>query len=484
MKNSLLKNSIFKALLSICNIIIPLIIGPYITHLMDVDLYGAFNKVIAELNVFIVIASFGIYNYGVKEISKIRNDEEKVKKLFSSLFVISLISNIVVCILYIFYSLFTSKGITLTIYLTMIIQFIANMFYVEFVNEALENYNFITKKTLIVRILYLFSIFIFVKKPSDIIIYSIIYSGVVLVNNLVSYIYIRKEIKLDLKSIEIKKHIKPLFLIFLIGSVEILYFQLDKVMLGKFISDISVSVYQIPYMIMSMIITIPTAVVSVSIPRLSNILVEKGKKAYEEKLNSIFSYFVILLFPVCLGVFSLSEEIILLYAGEKYIESAALLKIFSVARILIGFETFMTLLVIYINNHEKQLLYIFGLIGLVNFIVNLVLVALNVFNPFTAALTTAILYFILILLEYIYIKRNLDIKLNLFKKNNIVYFILSILFVLISFVFHKLFQNIFVVIFGVMLMCVILYAVTLIVIKDKIVINTLLNVKNKIRGGR
>ena len=122
MKNSLLKNSIFKALLSICNIIIPLIIGPYITHLMDVDLYGAFNKVIAELNVFIVIASFGIYNYGVKEISKIRNDEEKVKKLFSSLFVISLISNIVVCILYIVYSSFTSKGITLTIYLTMIIS--------------------------------------------------------------------------------------------------------------------------------------------------------------------------------------------------------------------------------------------------------------------------------------------------------------------------------------------------------------------------
>lgn len=45
---SLFKNSIYKALLSIANIAIPIIIGPYITKLLAVDLYGAYNKVYAE----------------------------------------------------------------------------------------------------------------------------------------------------------------------------------------------------------------------------------------------------------------------------------------------------------------------------------------------------------------------------------------------------------------------------------------------------
>ena len=168
MKNSLFKNSMFKALLSICNIIIPLIIGPYVTHLLNVDLYGSFNRVISELNVFIVIGSFGVYNYGIKEISKIRNDKAKVNDMFTNLFVISLITNLIVCIIYLFYAFFTSSGIVLIIYLTSSVQFLANIFYMEFVNEALENYKFITEKTLIVRIIYLLCIFLFVKNENKI----------------------------------------------------------------------------------------------------------------------------------------------------------------------------------------------------------------------------------------------------------------------------------------------------------------------------
>ena len=114
--------------------------------------------------------------------------------MFTNLFVISLITNLIVCIIYLFYAFFTSSGIVLIIYLTSSVQFLANIFYMEFVNEALENYKFITEKTLIVIIIYLLCIFLFVKNENDIILYSIIYSGVVFVNNIISYLYIKKHI--------------------------------------------------------------------------------------------------------------------------------------------------------------------------------------------------------------------------------------------------------------------------------------------------
>ena len=44
-QKSLFKNTIYKALLSLVNIVVPLIIGPYIVRILDVNLYGMYNKV-------------------------------------------------------------------------------------------------------------------------------------------------------------------------------------------------------------------------------------------------------------------------------------------------------------------------------------------------------------------------------------------------------------------------------------------------------
>ena len=122
------------------NIVVPLVIGPYIMRLLDVDLYGLYNRVFADFQMFLAFASFGVYTLGVREISKIRNDKEKVSKLFTNLFVISFLSNMLVLIIYLIFSLITSTGLAKVLYLVMSIQIIANVFYVEFVNEALENY--------------------------------------------------------------------------------------------------------------------------------------------------------------------------------------------------------------------------------------------------------------------------------------------------------------------------------------------------------
>ena len=126
-QKSLFKNSIYKALLSFANIVIPIIIGPYITRLLDVELYGSYNKVYAEFQVFLIFATFGIYTFGVRGISKIRDDKEKVSELFTNLFLLGIITNIVTGIIYIVYALISSTGITQSIYFVFIIQIIANI---------------------------------------------------------------------------------------------------------------------------------------------------------------------------------------------------------------------------------------------------------------------------------------------------------------------------------------------------------------------
>ena len=188
-KNTLFKNTIFKSLLNIVNIVVPLIIGPYIMRLLDVDLYGTYNRVLSEFQVFMVFAAFGVYTLGVREISKVRDDEKKVSKIFTNLFVISLMSNLLIMVIYTLYAILTSSGTAQMIYFVFNIQIIANVFYVEFVNEALENYKFITIKSIIVKIIYLISILLFIKNPDDVVIYAIVVSATIFLNNIISFIY-------------------------------------------------------------------------------------------------------------------------------------------------------------------------------------------------------------------------------------------------------------------------------------------------------
>ena len=83
MNNSLAKNATYKAILNIFNLFVPLIIGVYIARVLSVELLGMYNRVYSEFQVFFTLSAFGIYNFGLREISKFRNDKKKVNKIFN-----------------------------------------------------------------------------------------------------------------------------------------------------------------------------------------------------------------------------------------------------------------------------------------------------------------------------------------------------------------------------------------------------------------
>lgn len=295
-KNTLFKNTIYKSILSMVNIVVPLIIGPYIMRLLDVQLYGLYNRVFADFQMFLAFAGFGVYTLGIREVSKARNDKAKVSKLFTNLFILSLLSNILVLIIYIIYSLLNSNGLARTLYLIMTIQIFANIIYVEFVNEALENYKFITIKSIIIKLIYFLVILLAVKKPNDIVIYAVIVSLTVFLNNIVSFIYAKSKIKFDFSELEFKKYLKPLTAIIIITNVDLLYSQLDRVMLGKYVNDVSVTIYYTAFYLVSTLASIPYAIINVSIPRLSYLIKNEGKKFMKKNLITQYRHCYLLLY--------------------------------------------------------------------------------------------------------------------------------------------------------------------------------------------
>lgn len=481
-QKSVAMNSLYKATLNIFNLLVPLVVAPYITGLLSADLYGAYNRVFAEFNTFLVIGAFGIYNYGLREISRVRDNPEKRDKLFTSLFVAGLVSNLVMVIVYVTFSVIRSTSkVDLYLYLIMIIQIVAQVFYIEFMNEANEDYAFITKKTIIVRVLYLVSIFIFVRKPSDIVPYAIVVSMTVLLNNLFSYFYIKKSVRFNFKGLEILPHLTPLIVAFLMSNVEILYGNLDKLMLGGYVGDIAVSEYFLPTNLVGMIAAVPLALISVVIPRLSSYIGNNDKISYEKLLNKTINNYMLVVIPMSLGMAALSYEIMEFYSKGKYTYVFPILIVAGFMRIIYGFQSIVVNLVMYVNSLEKVLTFFLLIFGVVNLAANSLMVWMGIFTPITALITTAIAILLFTIVGYFYTRKKLRIKYQLLTKRVIGYFIVSLMFLPIGWKVRALGLSMWPTIIIVMVICVVLYGTYLVITKDSFLFEMLNKLKSKVK---
>lgn len=479
MGNSIFKNSIYKVTLNFCNIIIPIIIGPYIARVLDIELFGIYNNAIAQIQVVIIIASFGIYNYGMREVSKFRDNKTIKDKIFCELFSINFVIHIVSFVLYIWLVFCKKENTELIIYFILSFELLADLFSIEWYCEAFENYKFITYKTIVIRLLYLILILLFVRKSDDIIPYTIIMTLIYFLNSLVSFCFIFKQIDFKFKNLAIFRHLKPLICVLIISNVDLLYTQLDKIMLGKFVIASAVTMYQIPQFITGLVSIMVMSIGTVSLPRLFNILKNDGREEYEKMLKLISNGFLILYIPCCIGLLSLSYEIMYIYGGEKYISASSTLFIFAIAKICDCNTYINNNLILYVNEKEKKILIFNFIGGLINLLLNFIFIINDIFTTNMAVVSLAISYFVANSLSGIYISYVLKYKNVIFNKNNLIYFLLSLSFIPITYLTKLFVSNIILRSIIIIATCSFVYFGILLITKNSGLIKLLKSIKNK-----
>lgn len=466
---SITRNVIFKVLLSTFNIIVPLIIGPYAYRVIGDDHMGMINHADAIYNYFYIFATFGIYQYGLREMSRIRNDKDKLKTVFTSLFVIGVIANIIVLSIFIIFTNMEYGGtIKYPVLMLYSINIFANVFYIEWANEALENYDFIAIKTIIVRIIYLICLFAFVRTEKDYIIYTLIINAYTLLNYFVSFIYIKRKIGFNFKGIKLNIHIKYLVMSLVMGNANMLYIQLDRVMLGSYVNDRSVAYYTLSSYITSMVNTLILSVVYVTIPRLANIIAKDDQDGYHNLLNKVCENLFAFIFPAALGIFVVAREIVLIYGGAKYVDTIPVLQGFALFMITSAFESVFTNQILYVKRRERRLVLFILAAGIMNLIFNITLIKFGIFSAVTAIYTTALANFLLISMELAYSIFVLKVKLQLFRLEKLKYLIYSLMFIPITLGIRMITNRVVPVFFIAVAVNVLYYLAILYITKDKV----------------
>lgn len=488
MAKSIAKNAVFKSILNICNIIIPIIVGPYVLRVLDREYYDLYNSINSVFQFFLIFGALGIYNYGVREISKKIEDEEESNRFYTELFIIGVISNMLVGVAYSIFCFVTEKSfLSRLLCCVLLSQFLGNIFNSEWVNEANENYVFIAIKSIIIKIIYFIGIFVLVKKCDDIIAYVGLLSGSIILNMLTSFLYIKRRYKFVFKGLKFRRHLLPILYTFIIVNIMMLYAQLDKIMLNYFIGSSSVTSYQISQYISSLCYSVVVSIVTVIIPRISKLLsqgdVENATVIHQSAANVFFMFMI----PITVGVGLLAKEIIGLYGGEKYLDCVQPLIVYAVLQFVSSIHYILGDAYLYASGHEKLLLLINGCGAVINLVLNFILIAVKKFSATTAAITLLCAYALIGLVDIIIVRKKFGYKFSFFNKHTILYMISALVFIPIILLMQL--ANFHIIIHTVLcfVICVIVYATILFIFKDSYFRNTIdkffIKIKNIFKKG-
>ncbi len=486
MAKSIKANVFFKTLMSIVNIVFPLLTAPYVARVLSMDGYTEYNKAVSMITWFSPFAVFGVYTYGMRTISQIKNDKNAVSKLFSQLFSFNIFTSVIVTVVYLILvlslpSFKAYKGI----YAIISTQFLFICFATDWANEAYESYGFMLVKSFFCRFLYVIAVFLFVKKSNDVFIYVFLSSLSLMLNNLLTFVYSKSKIKFSKFSFKEEfALIKPLFIVFLLVNSNMLYTIFDRFILTWFGDKLLPTYYNISQTIVIAVVNVTSSVLLVSIPRLSYLWANEKKDDYYTLLKRTSDTFMAFHTPSCIGLACISTEIIYYYSGMKYIAASFPFLLFSVRYYLSAFDMILAKQVLLATGNEKVLTRIYYIGGVYNVVIKIVLVLLNKLTPELCIISTATADLLVIALQFRSIKK-LEIEFTIFSNTIIKYLITSLLFVpIVIFIKHiipfdglKLITLLTIIS---IIACTIIYAIMLFVTKDEIVFS-LIN-KRKARG--
>lgn len=388
---SLKLNALLNTVKTVLGIIFPLITFPYISRILSVNSIGSYNVASSIISYCLLAAGLGVSTYAIREGSQYRNDYKKMRQFTSEVFTINMYSTVSAYLILIICAIYVPVLRTYNIFLAILsVQIFFSTIGTNWLCNIYEDFLYITIRTLAFQILSLFFMFVFVKDETDIYAYLIILTAANCVPNILNFCYIRKKyVKFKLLyHFNWKKHIKPILIIFSTSITITLYVNSDITILGIMTNDYEVGLYSASVKIYTIIKNVMISVVMVLIPRFSILFYNANGEAASKLFSRVFNTITLLLFPATVGMAVLSEDIIWLIAGDKYMEAGSSLCILSAATVF-SLYAYMYTNCILIPKKKEKIVFIASVVSaVVNILLNIILIPYWGINA--AAITTAL----------------------------------------------------------------------------------------------
>lgn len=477
MKKSVKLNGILNVIKKCCNIILPLLIFPYISRILGPDNYGKFSFSNSIISYFMLAALLGIETYAVREGSRIRNDKYKINKFVSEVFSINILS-LILSYVFLLFIVFTNQKIYCYKELILILSIMipCSVLGRDYINIIFEDYFYITIRYIVIQMLGVFAIYLFVKKQEDYLIYTCIYMITNSLGYIINLVYTRRFCSFKLTiHMNLKQHLIPILILFGGQLAVTIYIQSDITMLGFFYSDKEVGVYTITSKVYMLVKGIINALTTVAIPRLAYYLGENQAEKYRKFSNQLIRYLFLFVIPLIIGLFFFSENILQVIGGIQYISGSNTLKVLALALFCAVFSGLFCNGIMVPNRKEKEFFAVTALSACMNIVLNLFFIPK--IGIMGAAVTTLVSEVLVLLLSFYYIKQYFEMDWDF--KHIFSVTVSGIMVMIVCFLCKLIIKDAIIQLMSAIIMSAFVYCVSLIALKNEILVSLIKEILKK-----
>lgn len=317
----------------------PLLTYPYVSRVLGVTNIGICNFIDSVINYYILFSMMGISTLAVREIAKNRNDREGLSSSFSSLLTLNLVSTVLVII-----ALMVSIYVVPTLYEHKEMMYIGafkvffNFLLIEWFYKGIENFKYITNRTLAVKTIYVISVFLLVREPADYDVYYALSVFVIVVNAVINIAYSRRFAAYSIRGVRLGYYLKPFLVLGVYALLTSMYISFNVAYLGFVAGVDEVGYYTTASKIFGIMLSLFTAFTTVLLPRMSALVAEKREVEFRQMTDKSIDLLFLFVMPVIVFSMIFSSQIVQLISGGGYDGAVVPMRIMAPLVFVIGYE--------------------------------------------------------------------------------------------------------------------------------------------------
>ena len=405
--NSIKLNYIYNVSYQILTLIIPLITTPYISRVLGAEGIGLYSFSFSIVSYFVLFATNGTNTYGQREIAYNQNNTFDQAKIFVNVFLFRLFCT---AISFAIYFLFINEFRNNYIFLVQGINILSVAADITWYYQGTEHFKEIVVKNIFFKILSVLCIFTFVNEPGDILIYVFINAFTSLVGHLSLWFsiphFIKNVKKTSLSPLNDWKTILALF----IPQIAIqIYTVLDKTMIGLITkSNVENGYYEQGYKIVSICISIVTALGTVMIPRIAYTYACNDFTQLKKYMYQSYRFVWLIGFPMLFGLCAIVDIFVPWFMGPGYEKVPGIIIILSFMILAIGISNVTGMQYLMTTKKQNVLSYTVIIGAIVNFILNFHFI--SIYKSYGAAISSVIAETIITVFQLFFVRRDFSIK--------------------------------------------------------------------------
>ncbi|MFJ7747982.1 flippase [Peribacillus sp. NPDC097295] len=371
--NKLFSNYIFTVIYQLVLMITPFITTPYVSRILKPEGVGIDAYVTSIVQLFIICTLLGIPLYGSRQIATKQNKKE-ISKEFFSIYTFQLFSSIIILVLYfIFISLISDYKI---LFLIHIISFLATALDVSWYFYGTEQIKKVAIRNIFVRLLSIALVFILVKESTDLKVYILINVITLFIGQLIMWIPLVREITyVKIKIFDFKKHIRPIFMLFLPQIAVQIYILINRIILGNTSGETEVGFYNQANKIINLGLGVITSLGTIMLPRVSSEFSKGNIAAIKKYSKGTIQYVFFVTFPMIFGLIAVTPNFVGWFFGKGYESVSFLIILMSPIMLFVGMATVFGIQILVSTNQQNKYLFSVTVGAICSVLVNLILVS-------------------------------------------------------------------------------------------------------------